>query len=317
MAIQWLRGTWLLAAASALVLSSCGGGTIVSSFSPSRVVTFGDAMGDVGQTGARFTVNDGSDNNWTQFVATSFGLPTLLPISQGGNSYAIGNARVSTKPDAAGDSTTPTVAEQIDAFMAAGGPSGNDLIILSAGTADVIAEAQAVINGAQSLDQAVANTEQAGIALAAQVRRLVNAGATHVVVGGSYDMSRSPWATQVSQTDLLGQTSSRFNDKLLVSMVDLGATVLYIDVALEENLQTGNPASVGLTNVTVPACNSIDPGPGIGTGAGQVNSRLCTPSTIAAGVDYTTSLFADRVYLTPRGHQLLGDFAQSRIHDRW
>ena len=89
MAIQWLRRTWLLAAASALALSACGGGSIVSSFSPSRVVAFGDSMADVGQTGAAYTVNvtDGTlVENWTDFVARNFGLAPLKPVSQGGTS---------------------------------------------------------------------------------------------------------------------------------------------------------------------------------------------------------------------------------------
>jgi outer membrane lipase/esterase len=62
----------------------------------------------------------------------------------------------------------------------------------------------------------------------------------------------------------------------------------------------------------------VDPGPGIGIGSGQVNSNLCTPSTIAAGrEEYTTYLFADPVYPTPRGHQLFGDYAYDRIRNRF
>ena len=316
MAIQWLRRTWLLAAASALTLSACGGGSIVSSFTPARVVAFGDSMGDLGQTGGRYTVNDNTVNNWTQFVAVSFGR-TLAPVSQGGTSYATGNARVTVHPDAAGNAATPTVAEQVDAFLATGPANSSDLYIVSAGTADVIAEAQATISGAQTSDQMVAHVQQAGIDLAAQVRRLVNAGARHVVVSGPYDLSRSPWSTQVNQPTVLNAGSSNFNNKLLVSMVDLGADVLYVDAALEYNLLTSNPGSSSLTDATTVVCTSVDQGPGIGTGPNQVNSRLCTPSTIQPGLDFSKFLFADRVYPTPRGQQLFGDFAQARIRDRW
>jgi outer membrane lipase/esterase len=316
MAIQWLRRTWLLAAASALALSACGGGDIVSSFSPSRVVAFGDSMADVGQTGARYTVNDGTINNWTQFVANSFSL-TLAPVSQGGTSYATGNARVTLKPDAAGDSSTPTVTEQIDSFLASGAPAAGDLILVNAGTADVIAEAQAVMTGTQTSDQMVAHVEQAAVDLAAQVRRLVDAGAQHVAVAGPYNLSRSPWATATNQQTLLDTASSRFNAKLLVAMVDLGANVLYVDAALEFNLLTSNPSASSLTDASTVVCTSVDQGPGIGTGTGQVNSHLCTPSTIQSGLAYQDFLFADRVYPTPRGQQLFGDFAQARIRDRW
>jgi outer membrane lipase/esterase len=316
MATQWLRRGWLLAACASALLAACGGGSIVSQLSPTRIVAFGDAMADLGQTGARYTVNDSTVNNWTQFVASAFGLP-LAPTSAGGNSYATGNARVTAKPDAAGNSSTRTVTEQIDAFLAAGRPVETDLFLVSAGTSDVIVQAQAVITGTQTQDQMLAAVGQAGRELAAQVRRLVNAGASHVVVAGPYNLGRSPWAVQLSQQSLLEAASSRFNEQLLVSLVDLGEKVLYVDAALYFNLLTANPGSNSLTNSNSPVCTSIDSGPGIGTGSGQVNSLLCTPSTIVTGVDYNAALFADRVYPTPRVHQLFGDYARSRIRERW
>jgi phospholipase/lecithinase/hemolysin len=114
-----------------------------------------------------------------------------------------------------------------------------------------------------------------------------------------------------------------FDERLLVSMVDLGADVLYVDAPFEFNLITSNPGAsdFNLTNATNVVCTTVDPGPGIGTGTNQVNSNRqpgpCTPSTITAGADYTKFLFADRVYPTPRGHTIFGDFALNRIKERW
>ena len=319
MATQWLRRGWLAACASVLLLASCGGGDIVDPFTPSRVVAFGDAMGDVGQNGASYTVNDGTVNVWTEALAAQYGL-TLTPSSSGGFGYATGNARVVVKPDAAGSNATPTVEEQIDAFLATGTLNDEDLIVVSAGTSDVIAEVREVITGAQTEDQMLAAVGQAGRDLGAQVRRLVDAGALHVVVAGPYNLGRSPWAVQLGQETLMEDASSRFNQQFLISILDLGENVLYVDAALFFNQATSSPAAYDLAEEasTVFVCTSVDPGPGIGTGPGEVNSNLCTTSTIAAGREnYASYLFADRVYPTPRGHLLFADYAYDRIKNRF
>jgi outer membrane lipase/esterase len=317
MSCHWMRRTLLaLAAVLPLLLAACGSGTIESQLNPSRIVVFGDALSDLGQTGSRYTVNDGSNNIWTQQVAASYGL-TLTTAAAGGTSYATGNARVNTKPDAAGNSATPTIKEQIDTFLTTGAIGANDLIIVSGGTSDLIAEMAKFTAGTQTRDQMIANVKQAGRDLATQVRRLVAAGGTHVIAVGAYQLGRSPWAVSIGQTELLTSASIAFNDELLVSMVDLGANVLYVDAALIFNLMTSNPSSFDLSNVTEAVCVSIDPGPGIGTGAGQPNSALCTTATLIPGADYNRYVFADRVYPTPLAHRKFADFAFSRIRDRF
>jgi phospholipase/lecithinase/hemolysin len=330
MASQWLRRAWLVAAcATALLLAACGGGSTVSDFTPSRIVAFGDGMADLGQNGRRYTVNDGGINNWTLFVANAFGL-ALAPSSAGGLSFAQGNARVSATVDAAGNTGTPSVTQQIDTFLASSGIDANDLVIVNAGTSDVIVQAKAVLDGTLTEAQAQQNVQQAADELATQVRRLVNAGGRHVVVVGPYDLGRSAWASETGQGGLLERLSAisgntganqprSFNERLLIAMVDLGANVLYVDAALEYNLVTGNPGASGfdLSNASTIVCTSVDPGPGIGTGPNQVNSNLCTPATIVSGAEYNKFLFADRVYFTPRGQVIFGDFAFNRIRDRW
>lgn len=317
MATQWLRRGWLCAVgATALLLAACGGGSVDSQFTPARIVAFGDAVADLGQNGARYTINDGSVSNWTQYIANGYNRP-LVASSAGGTSYAIGNARVTARPDAAGNAATPTVTEQVDAFLAGGAPLSGDLLILSAGTSDVIVQGKAVIDGAQTNQQALDAVGLAGRELAAQARRLVQAGATHVVVVGPYNIGRTVWAIQASQTPLLEALSNRFNDQFKVTAEDLGANLLYVDAALYVNLLSGSPTNYGLSNAIVQACTSVDPGPGIGTGTGQVNSNLCTTSTLLAGIDRDKYLWADRAYLTPQGHRLLGEYALNRLRERW
>jgi outer membrane lipase/esterase len=313
MALSHLR----LAAAClcAALLTACGGG-IADPFTPTRVLAFGDGFADLGQNGSRYTINDGTVNNWLQYVAETYGR-TVTASASGGLDYAAGNARVNTDPDAAGATDTLTVKQQIDAFLALGVVTSGDLVVLGAGTADVIAEAQAVIAGSQTEEVMTTHITQAAVDYAAQVRRLVTAGATHVVVVGPYNLGRSPWAQALERESLLLAASSRFNEQLLISIADLGENVLYVDAAYYFNLVSSSPTSYSLSNVADPACTSVDAGAGIGTGTGQVNSNLCTVATLAIDIDPAVYLFADRVYVTPVAQRLFGAYAYERITSRW
>lgn len=325
MARTWLRRAGLVAAtATALLLAACGGSsTIESQLKPTRVVAFGDATADMGvdttvaSNQQRYTINDGTPNIWTRNVAGAYSLD-LLPVAAGGTSYAQGNARVLTEPDAAGSTATLTVKEQVDAFLANRAFTSTDLVLVSAGTSDVIAEMSRYTAGLQTREQMLDNVGQAGRDLGAQVRRMVDAGAQQVAVAGPYNLGRSSLAVQyTAQAGNLEAASSRFNEQFLVSVVDLGRNVLYVDQAFFFNLVTATPTAYGFTNGTDPVCTSIDPGPGIGAGANQPNSKLCNTSTLAANATTTSYLFADRIYMTPTANRLFGDWAYEKIRQRF
>ncbi|MCW5221917.1 GDSL family lipase [Verminephrobacter aporrectodeae subsp. tuberculatae] len=317
MAANWMRRSVMVAVcASAAWLTACGSSTTESAISPQRFVAFGDAMSDVGQNGPRYTVNDGSVNNWTLKLAAQYGKP-LTPVAAGGRSYAVGNARIQAKPDAAGNANTRTLTEQIDDFLAGDRFAETDLVLVSGGISDVIAGMAAVTAGRETEDAMVVAARQAGNDMAAQVRRLVDAGAKHVVVTGTYDLSKTPWAKVLGREDLLTRASSRFNEGLLVDIVDLGANVLYVDSAYYVNLYTSVPGSYGFKNTTAAVCTAVDPANGIGIGAGQLNSTLCTGATLLAGANQDTYVFADTVYLTPSAQRQFGTFAYDRLRSRW
>jgi len=194
MPLQRLRRALLtLACLSGALLAACGGGQVDSRFTPSRIVSFGDAFTDLGQNGSRYTINgDDLVNHWLVQLASRWGLSVSAAVS-GGNGYATGSARVTTKPDAGGSITTPTVTEQLDRFLAAGGSFGaNDLVVIGAGIGDVVAEVGQTKAGAQDQTQAAADVAQAGKDLGALVRRVVQAGGQHVVVVGPYNLAARP-----------------------------------------------------------------------------------------------------------------------------
>lgn len=317
MAANWMRRSLMIAAcASAALLAACGSSTTESAISPQRMIAFGDGMSDVGQKGTRYTVNDGSVNNWTLQVASGYG-KTLTASSAGGKSYAAGNARIVAKPDAAGSNTTLTVKEQIDSFLASNTFTGDDLVMINGGISDVIANMATVNAGTMTTEQMITASRQAGTDFAAQIRRLVNAGAKYVVVAGTYDLSKTPWATDISRTTVLNSASSAFNEGLLVGIVDLGANVLYVDLAYYVNLYTSSPSAYGFENATKAVCTSVDATDGIGIGAGKVNSALCTTSTLLASANQDKYAFADSVYLTPSAQRQFGTYAYDRLRSRW
>ncbi|MCO5110455.1 MAG: SGNH/GDSL hydrolase family protein [Burkholderiaceae bacterium] len=317
MAANWMRRTALVAAcASALLLAACGSSTTESAITPDRFIAFGDAYSDIGQKGSRYTVNNDTVNNWTLQLASHY-QKTLAPVSAGGLSYAQGNARIAAQPDAAGDATTPTITAQIDRFLASQTFAPNDIVLLNGGISDLIVGMAAVRAGTLSAADYVAQARQNGKDLAAQILRLVNAGAPHVVVSGSYDLGKTPWAIAIGQEALLSEASSRFNEALLVAINDLGAHVLYIDSAYYVNLYTSAPSSFSFSYPKTAVCTSVDAGNGIGTGTGQVNSALCTPSTLLAGADVNLYVFADNVYLSPSAHRQLGTYAYDKLRARW
>jgi hypothetical protein len=320
----WLRRALMLAiCAAATLLAGCGSST-VSAFTPTRVISFGDAFNDVGNLGVnnRYTVNDGSTNNWVMELAADFGL-TIAPSNSGGFGYAQGNARIALTPDAAGSTSTLTVTQQIDSFLASNSFQPGDLVVIDGGISDIVYNWEQMQAGNITSAQMSANITAAANALGAQVQRLVNAGAQHVAVAGTYNLGVSPWAASIGQagmTSTLGNLTVQFNDALLLSMVNLGANVLYVDSAFYFNLVYSVPTAYSpLVNGTNVACTSVDTGPGIGIGigAGQVNSSLCNTSTIVPGIDYTTYMFADPLYFAPSAQRLFGDSTYYKITQRW
>ena len=317
MATHWMRRTLLAAAcAGAALLAACGSSSTESAITPDRFIAFGDAYSDLGQTGSRYTVNDGSISNWTQELASRYGKP-LTSVSAGGLSYAQGNTRIAATPDAAGNAATPTLTAQIGSFLGTQSFGPNDLVVLNGGISDLITDMAAVQAGTLTEDAFIAKAHANGKLLAAQVKRLVDAGAPHVLVSGTYDLGVTPWAVAIDRETLLSDASAAFNQGLLIDINDLGAHVLYIDTAYYVNLFHTNPGTYSFSNATTPVCTSVDAGAGIGTGAGQINSALCTPATLVPGANLSLYVFADAVYLTPSAQRQLGDYAYDRLRARW
>ena len=286
-------------------LAGCGGGTKTeSTLVPTRFIAFGDGLTDAGQVGGTiYTVKDGSSNNWAQITAANYGL-ALKAQSAGGQNWARGNARVALKPDAAGSAATLTMTEQIDAFLASNTIGKDDVLLLSPGISDLVVQGDGVKAGTIAAANALANAQAAGKAVAAQAKRLVAAGGTHVVVAAAYNLGKSPYATANGLNSLLESASLKLNEAMLIDLVNDGANVLYIDMAFRTNQIINQPGSNGFTYSAAAACTTP-------------TATTCLPSTITTGVTYDSYVFADDRYFTPAMQRVLGDYAASRMRSRW
>lgn len=286
--IQRLMGVCALALAS--LLSACGGASstvnplstkVNPSIANARVIAFGDALSDVGASGLRYTVNDasaGGSMTVAERLAFIYGFTTMSPVtdncastntcvlSGGAYSYAQGEARVS----AAGTATS--LSGQVTNFLTNNTPGDNDLIIITAGTRDIIYNAQQYFanSSVMSAAQAKANVAQAAVDLANVVQRFTAAGAKHVLVVAPFNVARMPWVLAmpgvtpttyyptfsdqysfVQQLSILtsGDTScGSFGCQLSAALVtrypatSYGQPVLLADVAQYFNLMTGTGA---------------------------------------------------------------------------
>ena len=111
----------LVALASAALLAACGGGsTVVSDFTPTRAVAFGDSMTYLGTAAdgtGRYTIKDGTTNLWALQLAERYGL-TLTRSAAGGSGYAEAHARVTASTDARGTASSGNVKQQIEKLWA-------------------------------------------------------------------------------------------------------------------------------------------------------------------------------------------------------
>lgn len=309
----------LLAGAAALVLASCGGGsTVVSDFHPARFVVFGDAMADLklGASGAgRYTVNgDGTVNNWVLQLASYYGVTISSSTAK-----ATAHARSAGTTDATGTTVASggaaSVSSQVTAWTS--GFNATDLVVVSAGTSDLIAEGYKVAQSTQTAAAASANVKQSARDLAAEIRNLVNKGATHVLVFTPYNMGRTPWATAVSQASVFESLSDDFYVELVYTVRDLNENVLVVDGRFEMNTLVNSSSYSAATPACDPAATPTNLSSGLGIGASELDSSLCTSSKVVSGYNASTYLFADRVYPTPLAHRLLGDYAYNKLRNRW
>lgn len=308
-----------------------------------QIVAFGDSLTDGGTynpttadadpsnnipEGLQFTTKPG--NTWAGYVARDFGLP-LTPNWQvnfgvvgnggqvfelGGLNYAEGGAHI--LQDAAnggivyqtipGLGTVPvqmatcrSIANQITSYLAENGNAFNagQLVLIQGGISDFLAFLDAVSAQPSKAADAPTVIGSTTTAMAAQIQRLRAAGATGIVYANLPDLGATPRFRGTPLAGLATTLSTNYNAAMASELQDSGVMVL--DVASLFTQAIASPASFGFANVTYPACNNYStPGD-----PATLSALLCSRDTlITPGADQVY-LFADGLYPTARGQQIM------------
>lgn len=301
------RAVKSLLAAAVAALVACGGGTSqIEPFVPSRLVAFGDELSSLTPDGRKYMVNVLDEGSldctaqpiWVQSLASiySFVFAECNPdnvVEPKALMRAVAGAR------------TADLVTQVDAQLAALGVDADTLATVLVGANDILD----LYGGFPDVPRTtlLQQARARGASAAAQVNRLVSAGA-RVIVSTVPDMGLTPFAlaekaanTDADRAALLSDLSTEFNAGLRTTVLNDGRSVGL--VLADEMVQAmhRSPASFGLGNVTEAACAAALPD--------------CTTATLVTGADPSTWLWADVLRLAYNAQNRLSTLAISRARN--
>jgi phospholipase/lecithinase/hemolysin len=290
----------------ALCASGCGGGDLVATFAPGRLLVFGDENSVLTATGAKYSINALNTDNtllctnnpiWVQVLANRYG----FGFAQCPNPFDTAAPRGIIY--AAVGTGVADIAAQITAAAGPGGFQSTDLTTVYTGQKDIIAIYQAMTSAAD-IGTARAAAEAAGEALANQVNRLADAGARTLIVTVP-NVGVTPFAlaekaahTDFDRADALRQITERFNARLRSTIFNDGRRIGLIQLDEYVGVVLAFPGAYGYANVTQGACTVALPD--------------CTTATLVTGATSTSYLFADDRRVGAAAQQQTGNLAVTR-----
>ena len=296
-----------------LILSlGFAGNALAQSFS--NVVVFGDSLSDSGNAaaasglplppGTSFTTNP--DPVWAEIIAGAFGASGQNSLA-GGPNYAFGGACMNPATPCDFDDVL-TVTEQIGQHLSLRGGrlDPNALYTIWGGLNDIADSALGDPLNALGHVLAAADVN------AAQIRRLREAGARHVVVFNMPDASLAPFAVAQGPAAQAGLSAlvAEYNKKLYAGIRENEEGVVPININVALGALAANPGRYGLTNVTGTACGEPDAGSALSIQCGPAGSPF--PVTYAPGAN-ETYLFADRSHPSGAVHAMLASLVTSTL----
>jgi phospholipase/lecithinase/hemolysin len=284
----------------ACLLVACGGGTSqVESFTPSRLIAFGDEASAFEADGRKHAVNglaSGTTNRdclalpiWTQVVANGYGF--------GFAECPVGSGTQKAVSRAAAGATVASIAAQVAAQADLG---SGDLVTVLVGVNDV--KALYAQKATRTQAELLADARSRGVTLGQQVNAITDRG-SRVLLATVPDLGLSPFGVSegTSGAALLTSLAGALNEGLRVTMVNDGRKIAL--VLADELVQSAVsiPSNFNLANVSTAACATTLPD--------------CTTATLVAGADATTWLWADGTWLADGGHRQLGSLALTRARN--
>ena len=299
-------GLAMLGAAAAILVGCGGGSEPIEKFAPTRIMAFGDENLAITPQGKKYTINaldaNGqlacySNPTWVQSLASNFGLvfpqcnPENIAAPQG-QMFAKAGAKVAD------------VRAQLDVFFSTGSFNARDLVAMGAGTNDILelyAQFPAV-----SRDSLLNSARDLGKQWALQVNRVADAGG-RVIVPTVPDIGVTPYALKeklakqdTDRSKFLSELSTEFNTYFRLNIRNDGRKI-GLALADEKILTSARyPAYAQFANVTDAACLTT------------VAITDCTTKTLLTDASASTWLWANDIWLSPRGHDLISQDALMR-----
>ena len=287
----------------------------------SDVVVFGDSLSDSGNfgqaqglpAGTSFTTNP--DPVWSEIVAENFGASGRNDLA-GGSNYAFAGACVNPPTPCDADELPsamrpPRVTQQIDEYLSSRGDRAdpNALYAIWGGVNDVADSAENDPLNVASHTLAAASVN------VAQIRRLQDAGARHIVVYNLPDISQSPYAVNLDPIaqGALTQLGSLYNETLYAGIRESEDGIIPINIHAFFNEIVEDHETYGFTDITGKACR--DPN---NPNANAANSFTCGPEGSGSPVTYESGanrqyLFADRSHPSGATHEMIASLVTSTL----
>ncbi len=262
------------ASAAAIFLGSCGGGSVSAPPLFGTMVTLGASLSDNGNACLLIPTScppsppyaSGRYSNgalWIDAVGAKYGA-SARPSRSGGTNFAYAGARTGTVPGVTAPASVPSMAAQLEQYLQSVNyvSKAETLFVVDASTVgNNIGDALTL--AATNPNAPVAVLTQAVTDVATIILRLYASGARHVAVLNAPDVGATPRFQAAGAAAAAGATqlSAQFNGALAQQIAGLRATSsglnIYVADLFALNAQiAGNPASVGLTNVTAPCFNT-------------------------------------------------------------